>query len=460
MSETIHSPAGAPPLARGQGRPATLERPDVAAPLAAALSFLFPGLGQFFNGQFGWGAALALPLMPLIGATVVLLVNANVLVAYLFHVPFLVAVVGLNIGLLLWRLTAILQAHLGRSQLELSRLSTYATIALAVLAIGMHALPAWYGVQAISTLNAVALGGDGGGQLIRDAFGEVRDPSGLLPTPAPRASGAPDPTPQPPVPAGERINILLVGVDALPSRQSILTDTMLLVSLNPRTGETAMISVPRDIYGAPLRGGGTFDAKLNSLMAVGGVETLKGAISELLGVPIHHFAAMNLLGFKSAVDAIGGVDVYVERAVNDPHYYDEYDQHTGFYIQPGWHHLDGRTALAFVRSRQGAGDSDFTRAARQQQVLTAIREKLTAGNLLTSLPGLMQVAQDTVATDIPGDGIARLAETIEEADMSRLSQHVLTPPDYVTSAVGPGGQYILIPNVPAIRALGQELLGD
>ncbi len=100
----------------------------------------------------------------------------------------------------------------------------------------------------------------------------------------------------------------------------------------------------------------------------------------------------------------------------------------GFYIKIGKHHMNGHTALAFVRSRKGAGDSDFTRADRQQQLLTAIRTKLTAGNLLLALPGLLDAVKKTIATDVPSDRIAELAQAVQQADMSQLQRIVLQPP--------------------------------
>src|SRR5207237_9295945 len=144
----------------------------------------------------------------------------------------------------------------------------------------------------IDTLGAVAEGGSGGNGDLRDAFGRLSD---ALPAP----SGMPDPT-------RERINVLLVGIDWAPGRGEHLTDTMLVGSIDPVTGRSAMVSVPRDLYGAHLPDGRNYNAKLNSLLVVatldrqqyplGGVTTLKGAIGELLGVRIDYFAAVNLPG--------------------------------------------------------------------------------------------------------------------------------------------------------------------
>jgi LCP family protein required for cell wall assembly len=284
-----------------------------------------------------------------------------------------------------------------------------------------------------------------------------------------RAAPLPEPSNQPNVVAGERVNVLLVGVDAGPGRTTELTDTMLVVSLDPVGGDSAMISIPRDLYGVPLPDGRIFNAKLNSLMAqanahpaefpLGGVGTLKATIGELLGVRIHYFAAINLLGFMDAIDAVGGVDVTVERAIDDPFYNDEITgRRVGFHLPAGLHHMDGRLALAFVRSRKGAGDNDFTRADRQQQLLTALQEKLTAGNLLLSLPGLLDAVKNTIATDVPSARIPDLAQAIQDADMSQLRRIVLQPPEFMTANPFSAAGYILIPNLDAIRAIGAKLL--
>ena len=148
-------------------------------------------------------------------------------------------------------------------------------------------------------------------------------------------------------------------------------------------------------------------------------------------------------------------------AINDPTYSrPRRNQTVGFYLAAGPHHLDGWTALAFVRSRKGIGDNDFTRADRQQQLLAAMREKLTAQNLLLVLPGLLDAVKSTIATDVPGDRIPDLAQAVQDADMSHLRRIVLQPPDYMTADPHSAAGYILIPNLEAIRAIGEELLAN
>jgi LCP family protein required for cell wall assembly len=450
-------PIGVPNrAATSRSRAAVEARTRGSASLAAFLSFLLPGLGQAYNGQTSLAWLMLAPVVVLaLLVAAALLVSGSTLFSRLLDVRFLIGLIVLDAALLGWRLIAILQAH-GRRQLPtLKRWTTYATALIVILTVAMHAMPGYYAVKAIDTLDAISQEGSGGGG--------TANQGGI-----PGFSRLPEPSVQPDVQKGERVNVLLVGVDSLPNRTERLTDTMLVVSFDPAGGHSAMISIPRDTYGAPLPDGSAFNQKLNALMVTadnnkkrfpdGGVATLKATIGQMLGVKIHYFAAINLLGFKQAVDSVGGVDVVVQRAINDPTYIDENGKHSGFKLSAGKHHLDGHTALAFVRSRHGAGDSDFTRADRQQQLLEALRAKLTAGNLLTALPGLLDAVKNTIITDVPSDKMPQLAQAVQDADMSHLERIVLQPPDYYSvNAHSPAG-YILIPKLDAIRQIGERLL--
>lgn len=429
-------------------------RSDPRSVAAALLSFIFPGFGQAYNGQWALAALLAFPVLLAVALGVLLLASSgSSVVSRFLDTRLLVGLIVLDVALLGWRLVAILQAHAERGRLTFRAWPTWVTGGLVVATLAMHALPAYYAAKAIDTLDSVAL--EGGGALFDDREG--------------RDIQITAPSDQPEVMRGERVTVLLVGIDYAPGRQTNLTDTMLVATLDPNTGEGAMVSVPRDLYGVPLPDGSTYDAKLNSLMTVasadpvnypeGGPATLKAAIGELLGTPIHYFAAIDLDGMREVIDTIGGVEVIVERAINDPQYHDPFTNQRGFSIEPGRHHLGGDAALAYVRSRMGEGDNDFTRAERQQQVLTAIAAKLTAGNLLVTLPGLLDAVRDNMATDMPSARIPDLAGVAQDADLGGLERVVLTPPEYVTAEPFSAAGYILHPNLEAIRDLGRRIFG-
>lgn len=430
---------------------------DPRSPLAAFLSFVFPGLGQAYNGQRRLAWILGLPILLLVGIGILAFVAARSgILSRLLDSGFLLGLVVLDIALLGWRLLAIAQAHGWRSPISPRHWTGWVTGLLLVATVGMHALPAYWAFKAIDTLGTVAREGSGAGP--GGGFGRL-----------PGSTPLPEPSDQPNVRLGERVNILLVGVDSLPRRgDQRLTDTMMVVSLDP-DGRSAMISIPRDLYGTPLPDGRLYNAKLNSLLDYaserpdefpdGGVGTLKSAIGELLGIRIHYFAAINLLGFKDAVDAIGGVDIVNEREIRDRNYFNAEGKRVGYFLPPGPHHLDGAAALGFVRSRKGEGDNDFTRAERQQQLLAAVRQKLTAGNLVLALPSLLDAVKNTISTDIPESRFPALAMAVQESDVDRLERIVLQPPEYMTADPTSVAGYILIPNLPAIRAVVADMIG-
>ena len=430
---------------------------DPRSAAAAALSFIFPGGGQAYNGQWALAWLLAAPVLLIValGILVASVGGAGVL-GRLLDARVLIALIVLDLALLGWRLVAILQAHSARSSLSRAGWPVWVTAVLVLVTIFMHALPAYYAAKAIDTIGAVAF--EGGGQLFEDA----EDGADIEVS---------RPTFEPEVSRGERVTVLLVGIDYAPGRTTHLTDTMLVATFDATTGDGALISVPRDLYGVPLGDGREWNAKLNSLMVqaaadpqsfpLGGPGTLKAAIGELLGTRIHYFAAIDLLGLRQVIDTLGGVDITVERAVADPAFSDPFGViQGGFYIDAGTQHLDGVTALAYVRSRMGAGDSDFTRAARQQQVLAAIADKLTAGNILVTLPGLLDAVRDNVATDIPEARISELAVAGQKVELGGLERVVLEPPTYVTPDPDSAAGYILYPDLEAIRELGESIFGS
>jgi anionic cell wall polymer biosynthesis LytR-Cps2A-Psr (LCP) family protein len=162
---------------------------------------------------------------------------------------------------------------------------------------------------------------------------------------------------------------------------------------------------------------------------------------------------------REVVDTLGGVTVRVERTINDPQYPDTLTGQRGLYIEAGVQHLNGHAALGYVRSRMSAGENDFTRAERQQQLLAAIAEQLTAGSLLVTLPGLLDAVKGNVATDIPSSRISALAGEVQDGDLGGLERHVLTPDEgYVTVDASSAAGYVLYPNVEAIRALVDDIL--
>jgi len=161
------------------------------------------------------------------------------------------------------------------------------------------------------------------------------------------------------------------------------------------------------------------------------------------------------------VDRVDGVLVDNKRLINDPRY-DWLDRRRGFYLEPGRHKLDGEDALAYVRSRQTVGDSDFQRARRQQEVLLALRTKLTRPSMLAELPGILDAAADTVKTNFPVERIGEMVELAQRVDSESVRQYVLGPSKYAERPPysETGGEYKLRLKMDALAKLSMDVFGD
>jgi LCP family protein required for cell wall assembly len=197
----------------------------------------------------------------------------------------------------------------------------------------------------------------------------------------------------------ERLNIVLFGADAGEGRSGLRTDTTIVLSIDPSTGNTAMFSVPRDLSNAPLPEGmgiwdcdcfpdlitHLYDAALQNPEAFPGPNTppinaLKGALGEMFGIPIHYYALVTLEGFVDVVDALGGVTMEIPKTIFDDTYPHEDGSIESIEIKEGIRHLNGHEALAYARIRRHS--DDFNRMNRQRCVLEAVLEQSSPAEIL------------------------------------------------------------------------------
>ena len=177
-----------------------------------------------------------------------------------------------------------------------------------------------------------------------------------------------------------RINILLLGIGGKNHYGGELTDTIMIASINTKTNEAALLSIPRDMYvQIP---GTNINNKINAVKIYGdkskeknGIELIQKVVEEISGLDIHYYAQLDFNGFIKIIDDLGGIDVYIERNINDPGYPNFNRGYDPFYIEKGWHHLDGATALKVARSRHSVM-GDFDRIKRQQDIIKAIKQKV------------------------------------------------------------------------------------
>ena len=207
----------------------------------------------------------------------------------------------------------------------------------------------------------------------------------------------------------DRINILILG-KAVPNYPGAdLTDTIMLGSINPQTYESSLLSIPRDLL---VKVPGTNrQTKINAIYVEGlknggqqkGIEMLEQVVSDITGQKVDYYVMVNFTAFQQAIDALGGVDVNVTDDIYDNRYPGPNYSYETFEIHKGWHHLDGATALKYVRVRHTSG-GDFGRALRQQQVIEASKEKFFAKRgLMESLDffnGMLKIVEANVKTDI------------------------------------------------------------
>ncbi len=176
-----------------------------------------------------------------------------------------------------------------------------------------------------------------------------------------------------------RINILLLGIGGEGHNGGQLTDTIMIASIKPSENEAALISIPRDLYvQIPELGIGT---KINAVKTISekngknGDKILRQIIEEISGLKIQYYVQVDFKGFTKIIDDVGGIDVELEKDINDPTYPNFNNGYNPFHIAKGWHHLDGETALKVARSRHSTM-GDFDRIKRQQSVIKSFRQKV------------------------------------------------------------------------------------
>lgn len=227
-----------------------------------------------------------------------------------------------------------------------------------------------------------------------------------------------------------RVNILILGIGGQGHEAPNLSDTIMVMSIDPKTKDAAMLSVPRDLY-VKIPASSTSRAqygKINAANAYGGPELAAQTVSNVIGVPIHYYILLDFSGFREAVDAVGGVDINVPTAIYDSSYPcdDERGGFCPFSIKPGLQHMNGTIALRYSRSRHST--SDFDRAARQQLVIAALRQKALQVSTLTNpvkLTELIKTVGSHVKTDIQPNEITKLAGLMKDIDLAKAPQKVL-----------------------------------
>lgn len=263
-----------------------------------------------------------------------------------------------------------------------------------------------------------------------------------------------------------RLTVLLMGIDRRPGEKglSYRTDTMLILSLDPRTGEAGMLSIPRDLW-VDVPGYG--QRRVNEPMVLGelrqsgyGPRLAMETVQYNLGIRVNHYIVVDFNAFVTIVDALGGIEVDIDYNINDPLYPDMAYGYDPFYLRAGHHLLDGSTALKFARTRHG--DSDISRAERQQQVIMAIKDKATSPEmipvLLANASQLWSAIRDNFYTDIPLEQLIQLGLFIKDLSLESIKRGVIDF-SYLSNYTTASGAAVLIPNRARLGGLMVEVFG-
>jgi LCP family protein required for cell wall assembly len=240
-------------------------------------------------------------------------------------------------------------------------------------------------------------------------------------------------------------NIVVMGCDVRKGDAG-RSDTLFVVMLDKSKKDAALLSVPRDTR-VKIKGHG-WD-KINAAFAYGGQKLTRETVQDFLGIKIDNYVVVDFQGFKGLVDAVGGVDINVEKRM---YYYDPYD---GFEIdlRPGMQHMDGKTAMQYVRYRDEEGD--IGRIRRQQKFLMALYRHIASKNIIAKIPGVSKQIMSMVKTDLSLKEMVELGNVMRdmvEKDGLKMSM-VPGEPEYID------GISYWIPDIPKMRQKMADMQG-
>lgn len=273
----------------------------------------------------------------------------------------------------------------------------------------------------------------------------------------------------------QRINVLLIGFGGPGHDGGYLTDTLQVMSFDPKTGGVTLISVPRDLWIQlpQYQGRGGYWGRINEAYTIGmgkidrndmnvpyskhdaGGQLAMKAVSQVLGIPLDYWISLDFVGFRRFIDAIGGVNVNVERAFTDTEYPNNDDadidpSYRTVHFDAGLQHMNGETAIVFARSRHAPEDgSDFGRARRQQLLMSAVKDQVVSVETIPKLFGILDALEGhirmsfsfTEAKDLLGWGQEQASNNRKFA----IKSGVIDSNRLLYGAISSGGASILLP---------------
>lgn len=268
---------------------------------------------------------------------------------------------------------------------------------------------------------------------------------------------------------GGRVAVLLLGIDQRMTEDGPWrTDTMILLTLDPITKRGGMLSIPRDLW-VEIPDYGVYD-RINTAHFRGDVDNYPGgggpalamkAVQQSFGMQVGYYVRFNFYAFVQIVDQLGCIPITVTETIDDPSYPAmEGPGFDPFHIDAGDYCMTGETLLKYARTRATFG-GDFDRAARQQQVIYAIRQHVLSGDqlstLLTQAPQIYTTLQTGVSTNFAMEQLIELARLASEIPKENICSAVVDG-DYIEGmqTLSDGSQ-VLIPSRDKIRQLALDI---
>jgi LCP family protein required for cell wall assembly len=383
--------------------------------LATAAATIAPGSGHLIVGHKRTGGVILGVFLLIVGAVVVLALNLGrtALLESLISTRNLVILIGvLVVGGLLWIATILRTYLLARPK-------------------GLPAGPQVLGVLVVTVLCLVVAAPIGFSANLANTSRTFLD--NLFPTSTGGTAAAE-------AIAKPRLNVLLVGSDAGPDRTGARTDTMMVASIDTKTGRSTLFALPRNIQRAQFPPGSPMAGKfpkgfhdnsdplsgnflLNAVYAYAlqypnlapsgptdnpGLNMLHQTVSYMLGITLDYYVEVNMAGFSSIIDAVGGLTVDVGPNPLPIGGITPSGRHVkpDYYIPAGVQQLSGEQALAYARSRTDS--SDYVRMGRQRCLLKNILDQKSAADILTNFQGIASATTDSVSTNVPQEVLPAL----------------------------------------------------
>ena len=212
----------------------------------------------------------------------------------------------------------------------------------------------------------------------------------------------------------ENFTVLILGTDERKDETQARSDTIMLAFVDTRLQKISILSLPRDTYiNIP---GVRNKTKLNHAHAIGGTKLTADTLQDYLGVNIDYYIEANFAGFTKVIDALGGIDMLVEKHM--------YYSPEKIDLQEGLQHLDGDKALQYVRFRSD-GQGDVGRIERQQNFLHAVTEKLLTPNTIIKLPKILEAVSQAIKTDMDYQTLLSLAGIAKNLNSKSVSTNML-----------------------------------